>query len=113
MYYIYCTVLCYVLYLLYCTVLCTIFTVLDYRHPHIRPICLPTDTSDDYAGDVATVTGWGRTSYGGSYSNKLLEVDANVITNNQCMNEYRYQSHEITEAMLCAIVPGGSKEPDC
>jgi len=77
------------------------------RHPHIRPICLPTDTSDDYAGDVATVTGWGSTSYGGSSSNKLLEVNVDVITNNQCTSKYKYGSSEITSAMLCATRGGG------
>ena len=30
-------------------------------NPHIRPVCLPTDTSDTYVGLMATVTGWGDT----------------------------------------------------
>jgi len=80
------------------------------RYPHIRPICLPTDTSDDYAGDVATVTGWGATYNGGSTVNKLREVNVDVITNNQCKNEYKYNSTEITRTMLCAIVDGGGKD---
>ena len=97
---------CTVLYLLYCT----IFTVLYCSYPHIRPICLPTDTLDNYAGDVATVTGWGRISDKGMTSNKLMEVEVNVITNDQCKNNYSYNSSEITGDMLCANVLGGGKD---
>lgn len=27
--------------------------------PNVRPICLPTDTSEDFAGRIAVATGWG------------------------------------------------------
>ena len=30
-------------------------------HDHIRPICLPENTSEDYIGWEATITGWGST----------------------------------------------------
>jgi len=81
----------------------------DYSsYDHIRPICLPTDTSDDYVGHKATVTGWGTTSNGGIVSETLLEVTLDVITNEQCKNNY--SSSAITSAMLCAHVPGGGKD---
>ena len=52
----------------------------DYcAHPHIRPICLPTDTSQTFAGVEAIKTGWGKTSEGGSFSSTLLEVTLKVI----------------------------------
>ena len=28
-------------------------------HPKIRPVCLPENTSEDVAGQDATLTGWG------------------------------------------------------
>jgi len=79
-------------------------------YPHIRPVCLPVDASNDYSGFVATVTGWGTTASGGSVSNKLREVDVNVISNSQCKNDYSYSSSWITARMLCANVNGGGKD---
>ena len=53
-------------------------------HPTVRPVCLPSTSNNDYAGATATVTGWGRTLYGGSVSNNLQEVDVNVLSNSAC-----------------------------
>ena len=51
----------------------------DYcAYPHIRPICLPTDTSQTFAGVEAILTGWGATSLNGSLSSTLLEVTVKV-----------------------------------
>ena len=79
-------------------------------YPHIRPICLPTDTSDNYAGDKAIVTGWGYTSVANDVSNKLMEVEVYVKTNDQCKNKSEYSSSQITSAMLCANFPVGGKD---
>ena len=38
----------------------------------------------DYAGETATVTGWGTTSSGGELSNTLKEVDVTVLKNKDC-----------------------------
>ena len=53
-------------------------------YPNIRPACLPTNDDNDFAGETATVTGWGTTSSGGSTSNTLNEVDVTVISQNDC-----------------------------
>ena len=37
------------------------------------PVCLPR-AGADHAGETAWMVGWGVTSYGGTGSNKLLEV---------------------------------------
>ena len=29
------------------------------KHPKIRPVCLPENTLEDYAGQTASLTGWG------------------------------------------------------
>ena len=50
----------------------------------MAPICLPEGTSNTFAGDTATVIGWGRTSPGGNVSSTLQEVDLTVTTNNNC-----------------------------
>ena len=54
----------------------------------MAPVCLPADTSVLYTGKMATVTGWGTTSSGGSLSPKLLEVNVNVTSNAVCNNAY-------------------------
>jgi len=79
-------------------------------YPNIRPACLPPDDSNTYAGETATVTGWGTTSSGGSTSNTLNEVDVTVLTNDDCGNSYGYWPSDITNKMLCANVDGGGKD---
>ena len=54
----------------------------------MAPVCLPEDDSDLYTGQLATVTGWGTTSSGGSLSPKLLEVDVTVTSNAVCNQKY-------------------------
>ena len=80
------------------------------NYPHIRPVCLPFDTTDTFAGDAATVTGWGTTSSGGDLSNTLREVAVTVLTNNKCKSDFSYSSGDITSNMLCANVDGGGKD---
>ena len=38
---------------------------------HIRPVCLPTQTNQSYAGQTATATGWGLTTEGGDKASVL------------------------------------------
>ena len=83
----------------------------DYcTHSHIRPICLPTDTTSTFAGVDAIVTGWGHTSSWGISSSSLREVTKKVLTNDQCRNDYTYSSYEIKDEMMCAHVDGGGKD---
>merc|ERR1719259_121285 len=79
-------------------------------NPHIRPICLPTSTSDMYTGDLATVTGWGRTAFGGQNSDVLMEVEVTVLSNSECSNSYSTLNGapEITSEMICTADPGKS-----
>ena len=69
------------------------FSILTLSDPvtfskQMAPVCLPASTSSLYTGEVATVTGWGTTSSGGSLSPRLLEVDVTVTSNAQCSNSY-------------------------
>ena len=70
----------------------------------VSPVCLPASISSLYVGSVATVTGWGTLSSGGSQPDKLQEVDVNVISNSQCAGNYG--SNSITSAMVCAADTG-------
>ena len=59
----------------------------------VSPVCLPSLPSDfwnppDYAGQVATVTGWGNTASAGAASNTLQEVQVTVISNQDCSEAY-------------------------
>ena len=58
----------------------------------VSPVCLPSLPSDswypDYAGQVATVTGWGNTASAGAASNTLQEVQVTVISNQNCSDKY-------------------------
>jgi len=76
---------------------------------HIRPVCLPSDDSNTYAGQQATVTGWGTTSSGGSTSSTLREVVVQVLTNTECTNK-GYTTSDITANMICAGVEAGGKD---
>merc|ERR1712142_1437187 len=76
---------------------------------HIRPVCLPSDDSNTYAGQQATVTGWGTTSSGGSTSSTLREVVVQVLSNTECTNK-GYTTSDITANMICAGVEAGGKD---
>jgi len=69
------------------------------------PACLAKST-DNFEGQSAWVYGWGTTSYGGTSSDKLLEVQVPVVSNAVCINA---MGSGITEQMLCA---GGEEGKD-
>ena len=68
------------------------------------PACI-AESGETFAGDTATVYGWGTVEYGGDKAHKLLEVDVDVVTNEVCSEAM----HHITESMLCA---GGQEGED-
>ena len=54
----------------------------------IAAVCLPASTQFLYTGQVATVTGWGLTSSGGSPASTLQEAEVEVISNEECNDHY-------------------------
>ena len=54
----------------------------------IAAVCLPASTQSLYTGQVATVTGWGLTSSGGSQASTLQEAEVEVISNQACSDHY-------------------------
>ncbi|XP_042879907.1 trypsin-1-like isoform X3 [Penaeus japonicus] len=72
----------------------------------IRPVCLPS-SSADYAGQDATVAGWGTTASGGGQPEVAMEVTVPVRTPEECQNAY---GSFITENMFCAGLDAGGKD---
>jgi len=71
-------------------------------NPSIKPVCLPTSVSKDYAKDLAIATGWGVTEEDGDIlSDTLQEVEVEVLSNKDCRKNTGYGNH-ITANMVCA-----------
>ncbi|MCB0211847.1 MAG: serine protease, partial [Anaerolineae bacterium] len=61
----------------------------------------------DVESELSTVTGWGTTSYGGSISDELMEVQVPIVSNATCAASY---GSSITDSMLCAGYAEGGKD---
>jgi len=70
----------------------------------VAPACLPSSGGNDYAGALATVSGWGTLSSGGNQPTVLNEVDVTVKTNAECQSAYGTSA--ITDNMICAADAG-------
>ena len=83
-------------------------TTVDFAgYPNIRPICLPVDNSNDFNDYTGTVSGWGTLKSGSKkLAKKLLKAEVEVLTNTECVSDYKYKTSKITENMLCAFAPG-------
>ncbi|MBS4013114.1 MAG: trypsin-like serine protease [Bacteroidetes bacterium] len=60
-------------------------------------------------GVIATITGWGATSEGGSASNTLLKASVPIVSNAQAMSPGYYTTGQVTDDMICAgnLTQGG------
>ncbi|XP_046448092.1 brachyurin-like isoform X2 [Daphnia pulex] len=67
---------------------------------YVRPICLdsPSESLNDYVGETVVLTGWGLYSDGGGTSSVLRKTSAEVITNQECYEQY---DSLITDDMMC------------
>ena len=58
----------------------------------IQPVCLPSKTprllTDKFVSEGAYLAGWGRTSYLGQASSKLLQGILSVTSNQECREKY-------------------------
>lgn len=75
---------------------------------------LPIPTPDILAqagqpGDLATVSGWGRTSESGAGSTVLREVTIPIVSNATCNSAQAYYG-QIADTMLCAGYSSGGKD---
>jgi len=85
---------------------------------HIRPVCLPTDTSEDYVGQLATVTGWGALSWPDSstvlpdFPAVLQEVNVTVISNQLCKEILQFNATEKMELEAALSEAEGALEQE-
>lgn len=79
-------------------------TMLEFAN--VRGICLPK--SDEEFNGTSTVTGWGRTSEGGSGSDVLRSVDVDLMTDDVCRSYYG--RNKIYSSMVCAGFKEGGKD---
>lgn len=64
------------------------------------PVNLDDNTQDLSAGTDVTTIGWGSTFYGGFGSPVLREVELDIVSNQECAEQYG--GGQITSDMLCA-----------
>merc|ERR1712179_401253 len=81
------------------------------KHPNIRPICLPSNSRENYAGSRAIVTGWGMTGENEDSSDVLLEANVTVISDNECRRIY--SGNNIHDSVICAKTTGSSPQGHC
>ncbi|CAG0918669.1 unnamed protein product [Notodromas monacha] len=55
---------------------------------YVQPICIAPQSFSTDAGIIATVIGWGTTTFGGQPSDSLQKVEVPVITNAKCRLMY-------------------------
>jgi len=84
------------------------FSILTLAEPvaftqEVSPVCMPGEARQDFAGQLATVSGWGTLQSGGNQPAALNEVDVTVQTNDQCNSAY---GGGITSNMICAADAG-------
>ncbi|XP_065366760.1 serine protease 53-like [Calliphora vicina] len=79
----------------------------------IAPITLASEAPRH--GAKAVITGWGTTAAGGSLSNKLLEVQVPIVSNDRCDALYAafYGPGRITDSMICAGIQGVGGKDAC
>ena len=87
--------------------------IIEYKMPGVNPtkfpdfepmpICdFPMETSKyTMSGQKGTVAGVGQTSYGGSKSDRLMEVDVNYMRRSTCRSIMKSRNMEVTEDMVC------------
>ncbi|MCB9674613.1 MAG: serine protease [Alphaproteobacteria bacterium] len=75
------------------------------------PLVDPDSASVAAPGTMATVTGWGTLSSGGSSPDVLMEVDVPILSNAQC--DAAYRNENITDRMLCAGFLGTGGADSC
>nr|CAH0103353.1 unnamed protein product [Daphnia galeata] len=72
----------------------------------ISPVCLPPfGSNDQYAGQSASIVGWGLTSFQGSLPSALQQATTEIVSNGQCATSYSGIIN-IASSMLCATDPG-------
>ena len=78
---------------------------LDLSGDAVRAACLP-QSGQTFENELATVTGWGTTSSGGTQPGQLLQVGVTVQEAGATTCQRAYGTSTITPDMLCAYAEG-------
>ncbi|XP_035500586.1 acrosin isoform X3 [Scophthalmus maximus] len=78
---------------------------------HVQPAWVPHNLTHELALDFSHcfISGWGRTSYIGSGSNRLQEAEVKLIDRRTC-NQTTWYRGLITDNMLCAGLESGEAD---
>ncbi|XP_052739963.1 transmembrane protease serine 9-like [Bicyclus anynana] len=78
----------------------------------IKPVCLPHNDVNQYAGVRAIAVGWGSMGEQRNHSCNLLDVELPVLSNAQC-RKTKYEPTMIVDDMLCAGYPEVGAKDTC
>ncbi len=76
----------------------------------IAPLSASQEQQLAAANTLATVTGWGTTSPGGTASATLMQAQVPLIGMSDCANQSAYGSGQLSDNMLCAGYKQGGKD---
>jgi len=77
----------------------------------VSPVCLPPQDKEVPPGAPVLVAGWGATTEGGVFADRLQEVTVNVTDQLKCQDLYRkLVGAEIGQDILCAGLDEGGKD---
>ncbi|KAI4503391.1 hypothetical protein M0802_001613 [Mischocyttarus mexicanus] len=81
-------------------------------HEHLRPVCLPTATTNLPPATLCTVIGWGKKNdtQDAEYEPAVNEVQVPVLSRQVCNLWLAYKELNVTEGMICAGYPDGGKD---
>jgi secreted trypsin-like serine protease len=72
-------------------------------------LTLPPDNSDQFTGDVCTITGWGRTSASNILPNTLQQVDLTVLSTSECDQRMTgVGGANVWDGHICVYDPAGN-----
>ncbi|GFQ78097.1 serine protease filzig [Trichonephila clavata] len=79
--------------------------------PYVVPICLP-HRNEDFTGNMAFVTGWGKLTHGGDVPNILQEVQVPIVSNGDCQRMFYHAGHDktIRSNFVCAGYSNGGQD---
>ncbi|KAL0151334.1 hypothetical protein M9458_053328, partial [Cirrhinus mrigala] len=77
---------------------------------NVKRISIPTQEGDIKPDFVCSVAGWGRLSFEGEQSTRLMEADVKIMNNTECKNRWK-KTYSASE-MMCVYGHGGSCKGD-
>ena len=73
---------------------------------NLQPITVASPSAGNFAGDLCTITGWGKTSSIGGLPSILQRADMTVMTNAACTLDW--SAAQINDGHICVTAPSSS-----